>query len=228
MAEAEPRHLQAVGTGELPAEGPQTLAEALAEIDYLTDQLTGAENNVRSMRTQMANLKRELAGEIDEQHKLFPQAVGLFRYWQGKCDHPRMKFTADRMALVLPFLKRHKPETIREAIRGAAFDPFTVTRKNGTKHEHNGWHQIFANEDKFQDYRKRAPDYGPPTFTQQSLIDHAREIAGRVLEPEPDPKPPDPAPVEHKLARTSPVLGEQVAMLKPKDKPQLPPEPASP
>lgn len=148
----------------------------------LEDQLAGAENNVRSMRAQMAKLKREIAGEVDKDHALFPMAVSLFRYWQEKCNHPGTDFTADRMKLLLPLLKRHGPAECREAIRGAAFDPFVVTYKNGCRHKHDGWHQIFASEDKFQSFRQRAPRYKEPTFAQRSLIAHAKEIADRVLE----------------------------------------------
>lgn len=148
----------------------------------LEDQLAGAENNVRSMRAQMAKLKREIAGEVDKDHALFPMAVSLFRYWQEKCNHPGTDFTADRMKMLLPLLKRHGPAECREAIRGAAFDPFIVTYKNGRRHKHDGWHQIFASEDKFQSFRQRAPRYTEPTHAQRSLIEHAKEIAERVLE----------------------------------------------
>ncbi len=167
------RHLHAI-TGELREDQPQTLADAL-------DQLAGAENNVRSMRAQMAALKREIAGEVDREHDHFPRAIALFRYWQERTGHERMEFTSDRFALVLPFLKRHDDATLREAIRGAEFDPFIVTRKNGRQHAHNGWHQIFASEDKMQSFRERAPDYAP-SFVQLSMIETANEVCDRVLE----------------------------------------------
>ena len=76
--------------------------ELCPNCERLADQLAGAENNVRSMRAQMANLKRELAGELDEEAKEFPAAVALFRYWQERCNHPRATFTADRMKALLP------------------------------------------------------------------------------------------------------------------------------
>lgn len=171
----QPLRLVDSETGELHETCPNCAA--------LEDQLAGAENNVRSMRAQMANLKRELAGELDRDSALFPEAIALFRYWQERCNHPRTEFTPDRMKLLLPLLKRHGPAECREAIRGAAYDPFIVTRKNGNKHRHDGWHQIFHGEDKFQDFRARAPQYdGRDYFTKKAMVDHAQEVAARVLE----------------------------------------------
>jgi hypothetical protein len=159
------------------------ISETCPNCRALADQLDGAENNVRSMRAQMANLKRELDGDLDTEAKLFPEAVALFRYWQERCRHPKTEFTPDRMKLLLPLLKRHGPELCREAIRGAEFDPFITTRKNGNRHRHDGWDQIFRGEDKFQDYRARAPEYdGRDHFRKKAMVDHAREVAAKVLE----------------------------------------------
>ncbi len=173
------RHLHALDT----ETGELTDLERCPNCAALEDQLMGAENNVRSMRAQMANLKRELAGELDRDSALFPEAIALFRYWQERCDHPRAEFTPDRMKLLLPLLKRHGPAECREAIRGAAYDPFIVTYKNGTKHRHDGWQQIFAGEDKFQSFRERAPKYdGRNYFEKKSLVDTADEVFDRCQE----------------------------------------------
>jgi hypothetical protein len=175
------RHLQAVETGEVAPDGPQTLAEALAEIQHLLDQLAGAENNVRSMRAQMANLKRELAGEIDRDHAMFPRVVAAFRYWQERCEHPRQELTTDRMRVALPRFKAHEDPEIRQAIRGAEFDPFETTLKNGRKKRHDSWELIFRNEDTFQSFVERAPDH-EPTAVQRTLIETAHEVTARLAE----------------------------------------------
>ena len=175
MAEERALRIVDAETGELQEHCPNCAAMA--------DQLAGAENNVRSMRAQMANLKRELAGELDEEAKEFPAAVALFRYWQERCNHPRATFTADRMKALLPLMKRHGPAACREAIRGAAYDPFISTRKNGTKKRHDDFCLIFAGEDKLQSFRERAPEYdGKNHFQHLDAIAHAREVFARVLE----------------------------------------------
>jgi uncharacterized membrane-anchored protein YhcB (DUF1043 family) len=147
----------------------------------LEDQLAGAENNVRSMRAQMANLRRELEGEIDRQHEMFPRLVAAFRYWQERCTHPRSQLTPDRMKVALPALKRHEDPEIRQAIRGAEYDPFVTTLKNGRTKRHDSWELIFRNEDTFQSFVERAPEY-VPTFSQLSLVETAAEVCQRLAE----------------------------------------------
>jgi uncharacterized membrane-anchored protein YhcB (DUF1043 family) len=147
----------------------------------LEDQLAGAENNVRSMRAQMANLRRELEGEIDRQHEMFPRLVAAFRYWQERCTHPRSQLTPDRMKVALPALKRHEDPEIRQAIRGAEYDPFVTTLKNGRTKRHDSWELIFRNEDTFQSFVERAPDH-EPTAVQRTLIETAHEVTARLAE----------------------------------------------
>lgn len=167
-------------TGELSPDAPQTFEAALVEIDRLRDQLVGAENNVRSMRSQMAAMKRE-TDEIDRGHSLFPAATALFRYWQERCDHPRVGFTAEHMRVVLPRIKHNGVEECRRAIRGAEYDAFVTTRKNGTRHRHDDWFQIFHPQ-KFRSFVDRAPDPGPPSEAQGVLIGSAREFALDLIE----------------------------------------------
>lgn len=180
MADAA-RHLHAI-EGELPSDAPQTLGQALERIAWLSDQLAGAENNVRSMRSQLARKNRELAGEVDTEHELFPRVVANFRLWQRLTGHEKTELTADRMKLALPFHNRHTDAEIRQAIRGAAFDPYVTQLKNGTEKRHDGWDLIFRNEDKFSDFSERAPNPGEPTFTQQARIASARDFASQIAE----------------------------------------------
>ena len=172
---ARRRHLQVVDqqSGEVLDQCPSCA--------YLEEQLAGAENNVRSMRSQMAKMKAELDGEIDRSHRLFPTVMALFRYWQERCKHQRVSFTPEHMKVGLARLKEHEPETCRRAIRGAAFDPYISTMKNGRKHRHDDWFQIMHPQ-KFQSFVDRAPDPGPMNFTQRSLVEAAKEISVRVLE----------------------------------------------
>jgi hypothetical protein len=169
-------HLIDTGTGEV--------YERCPNCEAMEDQLAGAESNVRSMRGIMAKLKREVAGEVDRNHALFPDAVALWRYWQERC-RPRStgELTDKRMRHVLPYLRREGPEACREAIRGAAFDPFMTPQKNGKTRVHNDWDQIFPIQDegKFESFRERAPDH-EPTAAQRTMKETALEVVRRLAE----------------------------------------------
>jgi hypothetical protein len=194
-------HLIDTDTGEVHERCPNCEA--------LEDQLAGAENNVRSMRAQMANLKREVAGDVDRNHKLFPEAVALFRYWQERCNHPRMEFTSKRMSLLLPYLRQHGAEACRDAIRGAAFDPFVTKQKNGHDRIHNDWGQIFSvkDEGKFESFRARAPDYAP-TITHLTLVETANEVCKRLEERTPLIDREDPVACAHLLLELDRLVRE--------------------
>jgi hypothetical protein len=191
--------------------------ERCPSCEALEDQLAGAEFNVRSMRGKMQAKQREveeikasLLATADPTHELFPKAVALFRYWQERTGHPRQEFTADRMALVLPFIRRHDDEEIRRAIRGAAFDPFVTTRKNGTEKHHNGWNLLFQSEDKFQSFVERAPEPRDPTDAERSLLETAAEVASRIQERARlfEAKEPDAVVAAHLLLEVDRLIAE--------------------
>jgi len=129
-------------------------------VQHLHDQIAGLETDVRAWRTRHANLKRDKEQEA-RKHALWPAAVEVFKHWQQTCRHPRSQFTAERFWLVEPFLARHGKELCMMAIDGAAFDPFTKKRKNGSVKRFDDWELIFRNEGKTEEFVNRAPKKRP-------------------------------------------------------------------
>jgi shikimate 5-dehydrogenase len=60
--------------------------------------------------------------------------------------------------MALPYLERYGVAMCRKAIRGAAYEPFETTRKNGSKKRHDGWHLIFdRGADAFEEWCNKSP-----------------------------------------------------------------------
>jgi hypothetical protein len=147
------RHLRVVDTETGESKNLETY------VQELQDQLEGAEKELRAWRTRYANLKRDKDAEA-RKHPLWPQGVKAFQYWQKECRHPRSGFDADRFWAVLPFLKdtdHYGEEMVRRAIDGAAYDPYTTRRKNGTVKRHDDWELIFRTSGKVEEFANRAP-----------------------------------------------------------------------
>lgn len=153
-------------------------------------QLAGAEKEIRSWRARYASLKATITE--DEGHELFPAAKRLFDFWKERCNHPRSDFTAERFAAVLPHLRDLGEELCHRAIEGAAYDPFTTKRKNGTIVRHDSWGLIFRSRDKTEEFANRAPYHLPDpkavhTLTEALLflwpleIEEAVDSAQRML-----------------------------------------------
>lgn len=139
-------------TGEITERGCPKCAE-------MAVQLEGSERDIRSWRARYAQLKASITE--DEQHDLFPSAKRLFEFWKERCNHPRSDFTAERFSQVLPHLRDLGEEMCHRAIEGAAYDPFTTTRKNGTVVRHDSWGLIFRSRDKTEEFANRAPYHLP-------------------------------------------------------------------
>ena len=122
----------------------------------LRDQLAGAERDVRAWRARYANLERDTEAEARE-HALWDDAKALFGYWKGKTGHSRSRWTADRFWVVEPLLREYGDAMCRKAIDGAAFDPYTTTRRNGSVKRHDDWDLIFRNASKLEEFCNRAP-----------------------------------------------------------------------
>ncbi len=145
------RHLHVIDaeTGEVVTDGCPGCAQ-------LQDIVAGLERDIRGWTTRYANLKRDKDAEARD-HEMWPTAFELFKHWRKVCNHPRCKFTQERFWLLLPFLSEHGPDACRRAIDGAAFDPFTTRRKNGTAKRHDGFELIFRDSGKFEEFVNRAP-----------------------------------------------------------------------
>lgn len=126
--------------------------------DYLQplrDNIAGLHRAVKAENLRYENLKRDKAKEARE-HSLFPKAKEVFEYWCEVCHHPNSRMSPERFYLMQPLLERYGVDLCKRACDGAAYDPFTTKRKNGSVKRHDGLHLIF-DPDKFEDFVNRAP-----------------------------------------------------------------------
>lgn len=120
------------------------------------DNIAGLERDIRAWRTRYAELKRDKEEEA-QNSPYWREAKEVFDYWREKCKHKGSKFAIDRYELILPFLKKDGVELCKRAIDGAAYDPMTQTRKNGTTERFDSLELIFRNRGKFESFCNRAP-----------------------------------------------------------------------
>jgi hypothetical protein len=109
------------------------------------DVIAGLERDIRGWAHRYAILKREKDAEA-RAHKLWPEAIRLFEEWKARCNHPRSEWTPDRFWLVEPFLRKDGYDMCLRAIKGAAFDPWTKRRRNGSFYRHDWWDDIFSSK----------------------------------------------------------------------------------
>lgn len=153
-ASADPSRALPPGKGELGAAcGECPIRQALS------DDLAGANREISAWRVRNAELTRDVEAEA-RRHEHWLAASELFDFWRRHCLHSKARFNAARFQLVLPFLQKDGPAIVRQAILGAAFDPFVTTRKNGSKKRHDDWELIFRNRGKFEEFASRAPANG--------------------------------------------------------------------
>jgi hypothetical protein len=122
----------------------------------LADQLAGAEREIRAWRTRCANLERE-SDKDARNHPFWKDAERLVAEWRKRCRHPRSQLTADRFWMLQPFLHRHGYDLCLKAVAGAAFDPMTKERKNGSVQRFDALELIFRSEGHFESFVNRAP-----------------------------------------------------------------------
>lgn len=125
------------------------------QLNHLQDQLDGAERDVRSWRARFAELQRDKEKDA-KKHPLYRKAEELFAEWQRLCRHPRSKWDWQRFEVVRPFLKDHDYDLCLLAIQGAAFDPYTKARANGSIKRFDDWDLIFKSASKFEEFCSRA------------------------------------------------------------------------
>jgi hypothetical protein len=140
----------------------EVVGEFETVVQELNDVIAGLTRDVKAEHLRFENLKRDKAAEA-RRHPLFEAVRDLFYEWRAATGHPRSAFTADRFWAALPFLENeaYGEDMIRRAIAGAAFDPYSTTRKNGSTKRYDSWSgypsSIFASADKFEDFCNRAP-----------------------------------------------------------------------
>lgn len=126
------------------------------ECAALRDQLAGAEGEIRSLRARLAQAKRDREAKAHG-HRHWPRVLELFGYWKEKCSHPNSRFSVDRFEVAEPIYREYGYDLCKRAIDGAAFDPFTSTRKNGSIKRHDDWDLVFRSRGKFEEFCNRAP-----------------------------------------------------------------------
>ena len=120
------------------------------------DVIAGLERDIRGWAARYAQLRRDLAAEAQD-HPLYEQAQDVFNYWRAKCRHTRSKWTTDRFWTLEPLLSEYGEGMCRKAIDGAAYDPYTSKRRNGSVKRHDDFDLIFRNAGKVEEFCNRAP-----------------------------------------------------------------------
>ena len=122
----------------------------------LRAQLDGAEKDLRAWRSRYAELKRQVDENLEED-PLWNDALLVFKHWKAACNHPRSIFTADRFGLIRPLIDKYGIAACLRAVDGAAYDPMTKQRRNGSVKRFDDWELIFRNAGKLEDFANRAP-----------------------------------------------------------------------
>lgn len=128
----------------------------------LQDRNVGLEQTIRLQAAKLGRYERERDPEVKARaHDGWRTIAELFDYWRRHCKHPGSRFSAKRFHVALPYVEAHGIDLCRRAIDGAAFDPFTTRRKNGSTKRHDGWELIFRDDAKFEEFANRAPRHTP-------------------------------------------------------------------
>lgn len=149
---SEPAELRLVvdrETGEVSESSCPECATAAQDVENITKELR------KALRRE-----RELRADREKEAELHPQRgeiVEVFEFWQAECRHPNAKLDADRTFAIAGMLKRYGLEICKRAVRGAAFDPFTAPRKNGSVQRFDGVDLIFRNSEKLENFANKAP-----------------------------------------------------------------------
>jgi len=154
----------------------------------LTDQLTGAERDVRTWRARHADLKRDKEAEAEES-PVWPAAISVFDYWRERTGHLGAEWTLDRFELIRPHLERSNTgrgrratkltpdlisrnvEICKLAIDGIVFDPFVTTGANGRPLVHDDLHLVFGKSRQGASYFEKRCKLAP--------VERIQEVFGR-------------------------------------------------
>ena len=139
------------GDDELTEE--EKLRRELAEVKV---QLQGAEREIKAWRARYAAAVEDKEAKA-RKDKLWPKAEALFEEWKRLCRHPRSRWDHTRFEVVRPFLRSDGYDLCLLAIEGAAFDPYTKARENGSVKRFDDWELVFKSRGKFEEFCSRAP-----------------------------------------------------------------------
>lgn len=138
-----------------------------AIIENGTAESDGLLEQVRSMATKLANLRRDKEKEM-RGSELWPKALELVAYWALETGRKkgRTRLTPKRFEMIEPFLKKADPDTgldglamAKLAVAGAAYDPYKADKpnKNGSLEVYDSLETIFKNRAAFERHVARAP-----------------------------------------------------------------------
>jgi hypothetical protein len=118
--------------GEIPQDGPQTMAEALALLATYEDTLHGHEQTIAWQSGKIGRLERELREETDPQaHPQRAEIAKLIDRWRIATGHTKAKASKDRFDVIRARLKDgYNLDHLELAIDGIACFPFV---QNGTR-----------------------------------------------------------------------------------------------
>lgn len=146
--------------GEVLSREP-TLPEALKRVVELEGDVKRLEADLRVKRATISKLNGALYGRAEYERAAEVQEI--FGEWARVCGHERARLTNDRFDAIRSLLEVTKPEpyprqAFSMAFAGAAFDPWTKRRKNGSvKRFDDIARHICKSGDSFEEFVKRAP-----------------------------------------------------------------------
>jgi hypothetical protein len=179
MTASTARHLHVVQGGITDDNGevipPHRL---LAELEKLQTDLSMAQRDVRTKNRRIAELERDKAAERLK-HPERELILRVCRYWHAKCRHgdkrvkPDSPHRYDAVAALVDleelvpleerdpdgpkFRRVYGPDAFKQAIDGAAYDPYRKQRKNGSWVTYNDLETICRTAGTFDEFRARAP-----------------------------------------------------------------------
>lgn len=146
------------------------ILEEHPELEALRTQIRMLERERAGQRLKIAGLEQDKARERLE-HPRSEDIERCHRYWQRKCNHPRAGLDDAAFWCIAELLElRVKPRSeerefawprdFKAAIDGAAHDPWTRVRKNGSVKRFDALKTVFKDADSMREFIARAPKAG--------------------------------------------------------------------
>ena len=130
----------------------------------LEGALSVTERKLRAAYSQISKLEQAAEPEKHaKKHPLYVEIEAVHTWWRLATGHFGVSFTAEDFDQALPRWKENSKRGANpcipalKAVVGAAFDPNTTTRRNGSEKRYDDWELIFRNQTKFREMQKRAP-----------------------------------------------------------------------
>ena len=125
--------------------------------------LVHALKRIEARETAGAVLANQARGDTTrDTYRRRDEVESIFAEWQEKCGHKRARLSSDRFNAIRGLLEVSEPEpyprgAFTAAIEGAAYDHFTVQRKNGDIKRFDDISLICRDGAHFEDFIQRRP-----------------------------------------------------------------------